>query len=116
MSTPYIRDFTIIGNGLRGSFFVTTVFLVSLRLLQEDRNARICYGCIQVVLSLAVDFFAGSIASSAHRSRSVVELFDRFPYCAVMYYGAVDEATFGSVLIIMTLVHSVCGGMIIFEE
>lgn len=68
MSTPYIRDFTIIGNGLRGSFFVTTVFLVSLRLLQEDRNARICYGCIQVVLSLAVDFFAGSIASSAHRS------------------------------------------------
>lgn len=28
-----------------------------------------------------------------------------FPYYAIMYYGAVGEATFGAVLIIMTLVH-----------
>ena len=110
MSTPYIGDFTIIGNGLRGSFFVTTVFLVSLRLLQEDRNARICYGCIQVVLSLAVDFFAGSIASSAHRSRSAFEFFDRFPYYAIMYYGAVGGATVGAVLTIMALVHNFAAG------
>ncbi|OQE48140.1 hypothetical protein PENNAL_c0581G07361, partial [Penicillium nalgiovense] len=61
-----------------------------------DRNARICYGCIQVVESLAVDFFAGSIASSAHRSRSAFEFFDRFPYYAIMYYGAVGGATVGA--------------------
>ncbi|KAF3001625.1 hypothetical protein E8E15_000148 [Penicillium rubens] len=71
MSAPYIRDFTLIENGLQRSLR-PQLFLVFRRLLREDRNARVCCGCIQVVLSLAVDFFAGSIASSAHGSRSGV--------------------------------------------
>lgn len=54
------------------------------RLLRDHRNARVCYGCAQVVLSLAVVCFRGSIASSVHGSRSTFEFFHRDPARSVI--------------------------------
>ena len=89
------------------------VLLVYPRLLREDRNARVYYGCIQVVLSLAVLCFGGYTASRIHGSRSTFEFFDRdsfFSYYTIIYYGAIGEATFGGILIIVTLVHVFAAG------
>jgi hypothetical protein len=75
--------------------------------LQENCESELDYGCIQVVLSLVVVCVGGYFASRVHGYQTSFEYFDRagqFPYYKILYYGAVGEAAFGSLVIIITLV------------
>ena len=75
--------------------------------LQENCESGLDYGCIQVVLSLVVVCVGGYIASRVHGYQTSFEYFDRagqFPYYKIMYYGAVGEAAFASLVVIVSLV------------
>lgn len=57
------------------------------------------------------------LSSRVLEFRSTFEFFNIngvFPYYTIMYYGAVGEAAFGAVLIIVTLVHVFYNELIIF--
>ena len=75
--------------------------------LQEDCESGLDYGCIQVVLSLVVVCVRGYFASRVHGYQTSFEYFDRagqFPYYKILYYEAVGEAAFGSLVVIISLV------------
>ncbi|OQE29343.1 hypothetical protein PENNAL_c0948G08083 [Penicillium nalgiovense] len=74
--------------------------------LQENCTARFYYGCIHILVSLVVLSLGGYVASHVHGFQTSFEFFDReghFPYYKIMYYGAVGQAAFGSLVVIMSL-------------
>ncbi|KAJ5318365.1 hypothetical protein N7476_004785 [Penicillium atrosanguineum] len=74
--------------------------------LQENCAYGLDYGCIQVVLSLVVVCAGSYFASRVHGYQTSFEYFDRadqFPYYKIMYYGAVGEAAFGSLVVFIAL-------------
>ncbi|KAK9846897.1 hypothetical protein MYU51_000067 [Penicillium brevicompactum] len=81
--------------------------------LQENCAARLYYSCIQIVVSLIVLSLGGYVASHVQGFQTSFEFFDRdghFPYYNIMYYGAVGQAAFGSLLVIRSLVcFAACG-------
>jgi hypothetical protein len=94
-------------------FIFGILLLVHPRWLREDCNARIYYGCMTFLLSLPVISLGGYAAGRIHGFQSSFEFFGRdgsFPYYIVMYYGAVGQAAFGSVLFILILIHFVTSG------
>ncbi|CAG8211409.1 unnamed protein product, partial [Penicillium nalgiovense] len=75
--------------------------------LQENCTARFYYGCIQILVSLVVLSLGGYVASHVHGFQTSFEFFDgegHFPYYKIMYYGAVGQAAFGSLVVILSLV------------
>ncbi|KAJ6126440.1 hypothetical protein N7523_002052 [Penicillium sp. IBT 18751x] len=75
--------------------------------LRENCESGLVYCYIQVVPSLVVVCVGGYFASRVHGYQTSFEYFDRagqFPYYKIMYYGAVGEAAFGSLVIIVSLV------------
>lgn len=77
------------------------------RCLQEDRKYRLYYVCTQLVVGLIVLSLGGYVASNFHGFQTSFELFDiegRFPYYKTTYYGAVGQAAFGVLAVIMSLV------------
>jgi hypothetical protein len=94
-------------------FIFGILLLVHPRWLREDCMARIYYGCMTFLLSLPVISLGGYAACRIHGFQSSFEFFGSdgsFPYYIVMYYGAVGQATFGSVLFILILIHFVTSG------
>ncbi|KAJ5742662.1 uncharacterized protein N7511_011233 [Penicillium nucicola] len=91
-------------------FIFGILLSVHSRWLQEDCNARIYYGCLTFLMSICVISIGGYAAGCIHGFQSSFELFSgesSFPYYAVIYYGAVGQATFASALFILILVHVV---------
>jgi hypothetical protein len=87
------------------------ILVVYPKWLQGKCAARFYYGCIQIVVSMIVLSLGGWIASRVHGFQTF-EFFERshIPYYKIMYYGSVGQAAFGSLVIIMSLVHfAVCG-------
>ncbi|KAI3097964.1 hypothetical protein CBS147333_9202 [Penicillium roqueforti] len=77
------------------------------RCLREDRKYRLYYVCTQLVVGLIVLSLGGYVASKVHGLQTSFELFDSegyFPYYKIMYYGAVSQAAFGVLAVIMSLV------------
>jgi hypothetical protein len=83
------------------------VLAIHPRCLREDRKYRLYYVCTQLVVGLLVLSLAGYVASNIHGFQSSFEFFDsarHFPYYQTMYYGAVGQAAFGVLAVIMSLV------------
>jgi hypothetical protein len=83
------------------------VLAIHPRCLREDRKYRLYYVCIQLVVGLIVLSLGGYIASHVHGSQTSFGLFDsegHFPYYKIMYYGAIGQAAFGVLAVIMSLV------------
>ncbi|CAG8006059.1 unnamed protein product [Penicillium salamii] len=77
------------------------------RCLREDRKYRLYYVCTQLVVGLVVLSLGGYVASHVHGFRTLFKLFaseGHFPYYKIMYYGAVGQAAFGVLAVIMSLV------------
>jgi small-conductance mechanosensitive channel len=77
------------------------------RCLRENRKYRLYYVCTQLVVGLIVLSLGGYVASNVHGFQTSFELFDiegHFPYYKTMYYGAVGQAAFGVLAVIMSLV------------
>jgi hypothetical protein len=83
------------------------VLAIHLRWLHQDGQRRTYFGYLQVVLALIAVSVGGYIASRVHGSRSSFELLNihgHLPYYGIMYYGAVGQAAFGSLMIIFSIV------------
>jgi hypothetical protein len=83
------------------------VLAIHPRCLREDRKYRLYYVCIQLVVGLIVLSLGGYIASHVHGFQTSFGLFDsegHFPYYKIMYYGAIGQAAFGVLAVIMSLV------------
>ena len=86
------------------------VLVIYPKWLQENCNARVYYGCVQIIVSLAVLSLGGYVASHVHGFQTSFEFFDsegHFPHYKIMYYGAVSQAAFGSLVVILSLVRFV---------
>jgi hypothetical protein len=87
------------------------VLVVHPRLLRENSAARLCFGCIQFALSLAVLSIGGYIANSVHGYQTLLADFDggasHFPYYSMMYDGGIGLALYGSLVVIMTVIYVV---------
>jgi hypothetical protein len=86
------------------------VLVIYPKWLQENCAARFYYRCIQIVV--IVLSLGGWIASRVHGFQTSFEFFDRshIPYYKFTYYGSVGQATFGSLVIIMSLLRfAACG-------
>lgn len=84
-------------------FIFGTILALHSRWLHQNGQRRIYFECIQVVLALTAVSVGGYIASRIHGSRSSFELLNihgHLPYYEIMYYGAVGQAAFGSLMII----------------
>ncbi|CAG8006182.1 unnamed protein product [Penicillium salamii] len=82
------------------------------RCLREDRKYRLYYVCTQLVVGLIVISLGGYVASHVHGFHTSFGLFDsegHFPYYKIMYCGAIGQAAFGVLAVIMSLVpFSIC--------
>ncbi|CRL31394.1 hypothetical protein EN45_043480 [Penicillium chrysogenum] len=109
----YIVDGMVIAALVSALFSIFGFDLVIYpKWLQENCAARFYYGCIQIVVSMIVLSLGGWIASRVHGFQTSFEFFARshIPYYKIMYYGSFGQAAFGSLVIIMSLVHfPVCG-------
>ena len=89
------------------------VLVIYPKWLQENCTARFYYSCIQIVVSLIVLSLGGYVASHVHSFQTSFVFFDsdgHFPYYNIIYYRAVGQAAFGSLLVIRSLVRfTVCG-------
>lgn len=107
----------LLGNVVVGMVIVTlisalfSIFGIALaihpRCLGEDRRYRLYYVCTQLVVGLIFLSLGGYVASTVHGFQTSFELFDSegyFPYYKIMYYGAVGQAAFGVLAVIMSLV------------
>ncbi|OQD78003.1 hypothetical protein PENANT_c101G08340 [Penicillium antarcticum] len=112
-----VQDCMVIVALISALFSIFGIALViHPRWLQQDCKFQLYYGCIQLAVSLAVLSLGGYVASHVHGFRTCFEFFDsedRFPYYKIMYYGAVGQAAFGSLVVIMSLacfvVRELCG-------
>jgi hypothetical protein len=83
------------------------VLAIHPRCLREDRKYRLYYVYTQLVVGFIVLSLGGYVASKVHGFQTSFELFDiegHFPYYKTMYYGAVGQAAFGVLAVIMSLV------------
>ena len=83
------------------------VLAIHPRWLHQNGQRRIYFECIQVVLALTAVSVGGYIASRVHGCRSsfdLVNIHGHLPYYGIMYYGAVGQAAFGSLMIIFSIV------------
>jgi hypothetical protein len=95
------------------------VLVIYPKWLQENCTARFYYNCIQIVVSLIVLYSGGYIANHVHGFQTSFEFFDsdgHFPYYEIMYYGAVGQAAFGSLLFIRSLVRFALFGLRVHYE
>jgi hypothetical protein len=93
---PHLGLFSIFG----------IVLAIHPRCLREDRKYRLYYVCTQLVVGFIVLSLGGYVASKVHGFQTSFELFDiegHFPYYKTMYYGAVGQAAFGVLAVIMSL-------------
>ena len=77
------------------------------RWLREDCKPRFYYGYTQLAVGLIVLSLGGYVASHVHGFQTCFELFNsegHFPYYKIIYYGAVGQAAFGSLVVIMSAV------------
>ncbi|KAJ5348519.1 uncharacterized protein N7506_001772 [Penicillium brevicompactum] len=92
-------------SALFSIFGITLV--IHPKCLREDRKYRLYYVCTQLVVGLIVLSLGGYVASHVHGFRTSFGLFaseGHFPYYKMMYYGAVGQAAFGVLAVIMSLV------------
>jgi hypothetical protein len=83
------------------------VLAIHPRCLREDRKYRLYYVCTQLLVGFIVLSLGNYVASKVHGSQTSFELFGReghFPYYKTMYYGAVGQADFGALAVIMSFV------------
>jgi hypothetical protein len=82
-----------------------TVLAIHPRCLREDRKYRLYYVCTQLVVGFIVLSLGGYVASKVHGFQTSFELFEiggNFPYYKTTYYGAVAQAAFGVLAVIMS--------------
>ncbi|KAJ5938343.1 hypothetical protein N7466_001477 [Penicillium verhagenii] len=79
-----------------------TVLAIHPRWLHQDCKYRFYFEYLQVMVGLISLSVGGYIAGCVHGSQSWFELLDRhdhLPYYGIIYYGAVGQASFGSLVI-----------------
>lgn len=85
------------------------VLVAHPRLLRENSVAQYYHGSIQFVLGLVVLSIGGYVADGVHGYQTLFAEFEdrprHFPYYHVMYYGAISQAVYGSLTVIMTVVY-----------
>jgi hypothetical protein len=83
------------------------VLAIHPRCLREDHKYRLYYACTQLVVNFIVLSLGVYVASKVHGFQTSFESFNiegRFPYYKTKYYGAVGQAAFGVLAVIMSLV------------
>jgi hypothetical protein len=103
----HILIVTVITGVATGAFAIYgAVITVHPRWLRELESILLVYGVFQIILAFVMIVTGGYVADHVHGFQTSFKKFganDSIPYYGIIYYGGVAQATYGSVLVFLSI-------------